>query len=325
MTYAKIIGTGMYVPEKVLTNFDLEKIVDTSDQWITERTGIKERRIASADMMTSDLAKEASIRALESAKVSPEDIDMIIVATITADYLFPTASCILKDKIGNKKAAAYDVSAGCTGLIYALATANAFIKSGIYKNILVVGVESLTKVTNWKDRNTCVLFGDGASAMVLTASDEPGIIDLYLNADRDRDLNLYIPASGTSKEITCEDIKEGKNKIYMNGSAIFKLGVRAMASASKEVLKKHNMTNDDIDWLVPHQANIRIIQSVAKQLKLDMNKVITNIHKYGNTSAASIGIAFDEAVREGKVKKGDTVLFTAFGAGLTWGSLLFRF
>ncbi len=324
MVHARIIGTGAYVPEDILTNHDLEQIVDTSDQWITERTGIKVRHRVK-DETTSDLAAKAAIRALEMAQLDANELDLIIVATITPDYIFPSVSCLIKSKIGAKRAAAFDLSAGCSGLVYGLSVAKSFIISGQYRHILVIGAEVLTSIVNWEDRNTCVLFGDGAGAVVVGPSEEPGIIDYIIAADDKDAMELCLPAGGVAQPITCELIEEKQNKLYMNGAAIFKLGVKAMATVSRNILKKNHMTPADIDWLIPHQANIRIIQSVGELLKIDPQKVIINVENYGNTSAASIGLALDEAIRDGRIQKGHHVVLTAFGAGLTWAGMLFRY
>lgn len=323
MHYSRIIGTGSYTPEKILTNHDLEKMVDTSDEWITERTGINYRHIAE-NVDNSEMASQAAQRALEAGHLSPEKLDMIIIATVTPDYIIPSMACLVKDKIGASNAAAFDLNAGCTGLIYGLTMADGMIRSGIYQSILVIGAEKLTSLTNWSDRNTCVLFGDGAGAILLHQDDHPGIIDTSLAADSRDAMELFIPAGGSSYPLTPESLNEKKNKIYMNGSAIFKLGVKAMASISKKVLKKNNLSIHDLDWLIPHQANQRIIDSVSDLLKIDKNKVIVNLQNYGNTSAASIGIALDEAMRDGRILSGQQILLTAFGAGLTWGSILIR-
>ena len=325
--YAKISGTGMYVPDKVLTNFDLEKIVDTTDEWIKTRTGMSERHLASEDQAASDLAYEASLKAIESARIRAKDLDMIIVATISGDYAFPSTACILQQKLGLKGFPAFDVSAGCTGWVYAANIAKQFIENGIAKHILVIGVEILTKITNWKDRGTCVLFGDGAGATVISRAKERDIsrfIDSELAADGTQHELLIQKAGGSRLPATKETVKENLHTVYMEGNKIFKNAVRSMYNACEIVLKRNQLDVHSIDWLITHQANLRIIQALGKKLKINENKVIINIEKYANTSSATIPMALDEAIRSKKIRHGDIVLLASFGAGLTSGSLLIR-
>jgi 3-oxoacyl-[acyl-carrier-protein] synthase-3 len=323
---SKIIGTGHYCPERVLTNFDLEKMVETSDEWIVTRSGVRERRIAAPEQAGSDLALLASGTALSSAGVGPEEIDGIIVGTVTGDMVFPATSCLLQDRLGASKAAAFDMNAACCGFVFGVSVAHALIASGQMNKVLVVGVEVLSKFTDWKDRATCVLFGDGAGAVVLDAC-EPGegILATYTKSDGALSDLLHLPAGGSRKPATAETIASGEHFIKMKGDGVFKYAVRAMEDAAHQALERANLTIDDVDVLVPHQANIRIIDAVQSRLKIPGHKIVVNLDRFGNTSSATIPIAFDEAVRSGRVKKGDVVLFVAFGGGLTWGSVLFRY
>jgi len=325
MIRARIVGTGSYVPEKVLTNQDLEKMVDTSDEWITTRTGVKERRITSNGEASSTLATHAAQRALEMAGISPEELDLIIVGTITPDMIFPSVGCLLQDKIGAKRAVAFDIFAGCTGFIYALSVADSLIKNGNYQKALVVGAENMSKIADYQDRSTCALFGDGAGAAVLVREEsERGIISTHLHSDgRYADL-LYQPGGGTAIPATHESVDKRLHYLKMDGNKLFKIAVKSLEETVLETLAFNNMKNDEIDLLIPHQANLRIIQAIAKRLNLPEEKVFVNIQKYGNTSSASIPIALDEANREGRIKDGDLLLFNAFGAGLTWGAALVR-
>lgn len=321
--YVRIIGTGSAAPDQILTNFDLEKMVETSDEWITERTGIKERHIAPAGMAGSDYAYQAAKKAMHAAGITAKDIDMIIVGTVTPDAPLPSTACILQDKLGAKNAAILDIVAACSGFIYGLAIARSMIMIGQAKTVLVVGVELLTRITDWRDRNTCVLFGDGAGAAIVTASDKPGgIINTYLKGDGSLAHLLQIPYGGTRVPLTAENINDPKRYIQMEGPEIFKAAVKAMGEAATKILEICNVNSDDISLMIPHQANIRIIEATARRIKLPMDRVFVNIHKYGNTSAASIPIALDEAVRSGRVKKGDKIVLVAFGAGFTWGATL---
>ncbi len=322
---AGILGTGYYLPEKILSNKDLEKIVDTSDEWITERTGIKERRIAADDEATSDLAIKAAEMALKDAKVSPADLDLIIVATLTSDRIIPSTACMIQERLGAKKAAAFDLSAACSGFAYGLTVAAQFIQCGAYKKTLVIGAETLSKYINWEDRNTCVLFGDGAGAAVLGPVEEGyGILGFDLGSDGSGGDAIQIPSSGSLMPVSKESIDQRLNLIHMNGKEVFKFAVKAMGNTVKRSLEWAGMAKEDIDWLVPHQANIRIIQSAAKRLAMPMEKVVVNIQKYGNMSAACIPIALAEAAAEKRFKKGDIIALSGFGAGLTWASCIIR-
>jgi len=325
MIHARIIGTGSYVPKKVVTNHDLEKLIDTSDTWITERTGIKERRIAEKGEMTSDLAYEASHRALKAAKLSPLDLDLILVATTTPDMIMPNCGCVLQEKLGAKKAAAFDLYAACSGFIYGLSVANAYIKSETYKNVLVVGAEILSRFTDWEDRTTCVLFGDGAGAVVLQRhAGKRGILSTHLHSDGSFGNVLNIPGGGTLHPPSHETIDKRMHFIKMKGNETFKAAVRALEDVAQEALAFNKIKPEDIDLLIPHQANLRIIQAMAQRLKLPMEKVVLTLPKYGNTSAASIPMAMDEAVRDNRIKDNDLIMLEAFGGGLTWGSALVR-
>lgn len=325
--YAAITGTGSYLPETVLTNFDLEKMVDTSDEWIQQRTGIVERRIADNDVATSDLSVQAARLAIKHAQIDPLDIQMILVATVTPDTFFPSTACYVQKGIGSKNASAMDISAACAGFLYGLDLANGLILSGQYDTILVVGGEVFNNIVDWQDRNTCVLFGDGAGAAVVQATEEPkGILSSYIGSDGDyADINLLgIPAGGSRMPVTTEAIDQHLDKIQMNGREVFKLGVRLMPEAAERALKKANVSVDEIDLLIPHQANLRIIEAVGHRLGVPREKVYVNVDKYGNTSAATVIIALDEAIRDGTAKPGDLILLVTFGAGLTWGSTLIR-
>jgi 3-oxoacyl-[acyl-carrier-protein] synthase III len=316
--YSRIIGTGSYLPAKVLTNYDLEKMVETSHDWIVSRSGIEERHIAADGELTSDLALQASRRAIEAAGVKPEEIDLIIVATTTPDQIFPSTACILQDKLGIRQGAAFDVQAVCSGFIYALNTADLFIRGGQARNVLVVGAEVLSRVLDWTDRSTCVLFGDGAGAVVLQASDEPGIMGAKLHADgSQRDL-LHADARISQGKV------EGNPYVFMDGQGVFKFAVRALSEVVEELLVDQGLQNSDIDWLVPHQANIRIIDATARKLGLGMDKVVLTVAKHGNTSAASIPLALDTAVRDGRIQPGQKLLMEAVGGGFTWGAVLVR-
>jgi len=320
---ARIVGTGMAVPERILTNADLEKIVDTSDEWIVTRSGIKERRIADENTAASDLALEASLKALNDAKVKGEELDLIIVGTVTPDFTLPSTACILQDKLRNKKAAVMDIVAACAGFIYGLSIGKAFIDVGQFKNVLVIGVEILSKFTNWEDRNTCVLFGDGAGAVVIQPSKEKGgILATYLCGDGSLANLLHAPIGGTRTRLTKENFDLKQHNIIMAGSEVFKSAVRAMGDSALKVIEQAGIKSEEIDLLIPHQANIRIIEATARRLKMPMEKVYVNIDKYGNTSSASVPIALDEARRKGRIKKGDKVLLVAFGGGFTWGGAL---
>lgn len=322
MTFARIIGTGGYLPEKVLTNLELEKMVDTSDQWIVERTGIRERRIAATGETSCDLGENASRRALAMAGLEAKDIDLIIVATTTPDQIFPSTACLLQQRLGSRGCPAFDVQAVCTGFVYALAIADKFFRTDAAKHALVVGTETLSRIIDWHDRDTCVLFGDGAGAVVLAADNNPGIISSHLHADGQYKDLLQVPA-GVSKGY--EKVVNGAAYMRMEGSEVFKVAVTTLGKIVDETLAANNMKKSDIDWLVPHQANTRIIGATAKKLGLPMDQVVLTIDRHGNTSAASIPLAFDEAVRDGRIKRNEMVLMEAFGGGFTWGSVLLKF
>lgn len=314
-----IKGIGSYTPPKILTNFDLEKIVDTSDEWIVTRTGIRERHIAEPDVATSDLSFEAAKMALDSANLTPEDIDLIIVATVTPDMLFPATACVLQDKLG-AKCPGFDLSAGCSGLIYALSVGAQFVANGTYDNVLVVGAEVLSKITDWQDRSTCVLFGDGASAIVLGPVERGGFKSFILGADGSGGSLLEIPAGGSRLPASYETVSQRLHYIKMNGREVFKFAVKIMGEAALEAIEKAGLRPSDIDLFIPHQANIRIIESAAERLSLSMDKVFINLDRYGNTSSASVGIALHEALLLGKIKEGSKIVMVGFGAGLTWGA-----
>ncbi len=326
MPWAKIVGTGSYVPAKVLSNADLEKMVETSDEWVVTRTGISERRMASDAEATSDLAVPAAQQALTAANLDPLDLDMILVATATPDMFFPSTACILQDRLGASRAGAMDLSAACSGFIYGLAVANGLLHLGTMKTILLLGAETLTKFVNWTDRNTCVLFGDGAGAVVLRASDgERGILSTHLFADGSKGRLLIIPGGGSRHPVSQAVLDEGLAKIRItNGNEVFKVAVRAMEDACLTALKHNGLEPADVDLLVPHQANLRIINALGQRLGIPESKVCVNLQKYGNTSAASIPLALNDAVQAGRLKAGDLVLLCAFGGGLTWGSALIR-
>jgi len=316
--YSKVIGTGSYLPSKVLTNADLEKMVDTSHEWIYSRSGIAERRIAAEGERTSDLALEASRRAIEAAGISADEIDLIIVATTTPDQVFPSTACILQDKLGTKSGAAFDVQAVCAGFIYALTTADMYIRSGKVRNALVVGAETLSRLLDWKDRTTCVLFGDGAGAMVLQASDEPGIINTRLRADGSQRGLLEAPGYIGNGAI------QGNPYIHMDGQGVFKFAVKVLSEVVDEVLDGTGVAPSDIDWLIPHQANIRIMEATTKKLGLARDRLVVTVDRHGNTSAASIPLAVDTAVRDGRVQPGQHILLEGVGGGFTWGAALIR-
>ncbi|AHM65573.1 beta-ketoacyl-ACP synthase III [Paenibacillus polymyxa] len=316
-----VIGTGKYVPEKILTNKDLEEIVETSDEWIVSRTGIQERHIAAPEQATSDLAYEAAVKALESAGMTAQDLDLIIVATVTPDMAFPSTACILQDKLGAKGAAAFDLSAACSGFVYGLATATSFIKTGIYNNALIIGADCLSRITDYTDRNTCVLFGDGAGAVVIGEVPEGrGFQSFDLGAEGAGGTLLKLEAGGSRLPASADTLANKQHYIYMNGREVFKFAVRVMGTATVDVLEKAGLSKDDIDLFVPHQANIRIIQSAMQRLDLPEEKVVINVNKYANTSAASIPLALVEAAEEGRMKEGDRILMVGFGGGLTWGA-----
>ena len=326
MTFAAgIIGIGCYLPEKKLTNQDLEKMVDTSDAWITERTGIKTRHIAAPDQATSDLAYEAAVRALADADTKPEELDLIIVATESPDYKYPSTACLLQARLGAKNAAAFDLSAGCSGFVYGLGIGSQSIVSGLYKKILLVGAETLSRITDWTDRNTCVLFGDGAGAAGLGRVEKGyGVLSLDLGADGSGGSHLIQPAGGSRKPTTHETVDAHEHLIHMDGQDVFKFAARRMPYACRKVLQKAGMTIDDVALLVPHQANLRIIDNAIDRLKIDRDRVWINIDKHGNMSAACVPVCLTEAQEAGRLKKGDNVIMVAFGAGLTWAGALVK-
>jgi 3-oxoacyl-[acyl-carrier-protein] synthase III len=320
--YSRITGTGGYLPEKILTNSDLEKMVDTTDQWIEERTGIRKRHVAAEGEYTCDLAEKAARKAIEMAGLDPQEIDLIVVATTTADQVFPSTACLLQARLGIQGPAAFDVQAVCTGFIYALGVADKFIRTGSARKALVVGAETFSRILDWSDRNTCVLFGDGAGAVILEASEEPGVISTHLHADGAYESLLRVP-TGISRGYDL--LQEGKAYVEMRGNEVFKMAVTTLGRIVDETLAANNMKKSDVDWLIPHQANIRIIKATAKKLHTPMERVVVTVHDHGNTSAASVPLALDVAVRDGRIKRGETILMEAFGGGFTWGSVLAKF
>lgn len=320
MKYSKIIGTGAYVPEQVVTNAALAKTVNTSDEWIVERTGIHRRHIAAADETTSSLAFEASKRALAAAQLRAEDLDCIIVATTTPEKVLPSTSCLLQSYLNVPGIPAFDLGAACAGFIYALSVADQFIKTGQYKNILVVGAELMSSIVDWEDRGTCILFGDGAGAVVLQAAEDPGIISSHLRADGNYKTQLYVPTGLTNRAVPDEP-----TYVRMRGQEVFKFAVKALGDIVEETLAANNLSATAIDWLVPHQANLRIIQATAKKLNLTMDKVILTIDEHANTSAASIPLALDAGIRDGRIQRGHTVLLEGIGGGFVWGAVLLTY
>lgn len=324
MQNAKIIGTGSYLPTKILTNEDLEKMVDTNHEWIITRTGISERRIAEDNEATSDVAAKAALKAMKNSNIKPGEIDLIIVTTNSQDMIFPATACLVQKKIKAVNAATFDLQAGCSGAVYALITAWHYIATGFYNNVLIIGAETLSKFVDWTDRNTCILFGDGAGAAVLKASQEEGILSGCLAGDGSYDDLIMIPAGLSKNPASHESVDKKMHYVKMKGNEVFKLAVKHMKRTSVKTLEKCNLSVEDVDCLIPHQANIRIISALIRVLKIKKDKVYINLDKYGNTSAASVMIALDEAVKEGKIKNGDIVVLTAFGAGLTSGSLVLK-
>lgn len=319
MIYSRIAGTGSYLPEKVLSNKDLEKIVDTSDEWIRDRTGITKRHIVADNETTTDLAYAASIKAIEAAGIANQDIDLIIVATTTPTRIFPSTAALLQEKLNVRGCPAFDIQAVCTGFVYALTVADKFIQSGSAKNVLVVGAEALSRILDWTDRNTCVLFGDGAGAVILQASESPGIISTHIHCDGSYNHLLHVPTGPGSV------LSEEASYIEMQGNEVFKIAVNTLSQIVDETLTANQLDKQDIDWLIPHQANIRIIAATARKLNMSMDRVVVTVQDHGNTSAASIPLALDVAVRDGRVKRGETMLLEAFGGGFTWGSALITF
>lgn len=320
--YSRITGTGGYLPEKILTNHDLEEIVETSDQWIRERTGIEKRHIAAEHETTCDLAEQAAIRAMEAANKNADDIDLIIVATTTPDRIFPSTACLLQQRLGVHGGAAFDIQAVCTGFVYALGIADKFIKTGAARCALVVGAETLSNIVDWNDRGTCVLFGDGAGAVILEASEEAGILSTHLHADGQYE-SLLTVSGGISDDY--DSLKNGEAFIRMKGNEVFKMAVNTLGRIVDETLAANNLEKTDIDWLIPHQANTRIINATARKLKMSMDHVVVTVDQHGNTSAASVPLALDVAVRDGRIQRGEMLLLEAFGGGFTWGSALIKF
>jgi 3-oxoacyl-[acyl-carrier-protein] synthase-3 len=324
-TGVRIAGVGHFVPERVITNADLERMLDTSDDWITTRTGMKERHAARLDEPTSDLALAASRNALAQAGLEPADLNCIIVATVTPDYAFPATACVLGSKLGIPGIAAFDMEIGCSGFIYGLTVASSLVRTGVFKRVLLVGAEELTRLVNYDDRSTAILFGDGAGAVVLEATEVDSYLGAELGADGSRPEDLYLPFSGTAQPPpTAEDVAAKRNTIQMNGREVFRFAVTKMIEATNVALERAGVTADDVTWLIPHQANQRIIDAAAKYLNMPSDRVVVNIDRYGNTSAASIPMALSEAVAAGKLKDGDVILFVGFGAGLSWGAVAWR-
>jgi len=322
VSYARITGTGSFLPEQVMTNKDIEKMVDTTDEWIQERTGIKRRHIAAADEFTVDLATKAAINAMEASGRTKDDIDLIIVATTTPDRVFPSTACLVQQRLDIHGCTAFDVQAVCTGFVYALGIADKFIKSGTHKCALVIGAETLSRIINWTDRGTCILFGDGAGAVMLEADEETGILSTHLHADGSYENLLTVPYGVSDGR---EKMLETEVGIIMKGNEVFKMAVNTLGRIVDETLEFNNLDKSDIDWLVPHQANIRIINATARKLKMSIDQVVVTVHEHGNTSAASVPLALDTAVRDGRIQKGQTVMLEAFGGGFTWGSALLVF
>jgi 3-oxoacyl-(acyl-carrier-protein) synthase III len=320
LNYSRIIGTGGYLPDRVLTNADLEKMVDTTDEWITDRTGIKERHIAADGQTTCDLAEQAARQALDAAGIGKDEIDLIIVATTTPDRVFPSTACLLQQRLDIHGCPAFDIQAVCTGFVYALGVADKFIRAGGVRNALVIGAETLSRIVDWTDRNTCVLFGDGAGAVVLQAGSEPGILSTHMHADGSYE-SLLTTNGGVSEGVQ----GEAGPYIEMSGNEVFKMAVNTLGRIVDETLEANNMDKTEVDWLVPHQANTRIIQATAKKLKMTMDRVVMTVAEHGNTSAASVPLALNTAVRDGRIQRGDVLLLEAFGGGFTWGSALVRY
>lgn len=321
--YSRIAGTGSYLPEKVLTNDDLAKFVDTSDEWIATRTGIRQRHIAAEGETTGDLAFHAATRALEAAGVEASELDLIVLGTTTPDIIFPSTACLVQHRLGANGCPAFDVNAACSGFIYALSVADKFIRSGAAKTALVIGAETLTRMLDWNDRGTCVLFGDGAGAVVLKVDSETGVLSTHLHADGGKKELLYNPV-GVSSGFKPDEENAGV-KVLMTGNEVFKHAVKALDSVVEETLEANGLDRSEIDWLIPHQANLRIIEATAKRLAMPMERVVVTVDRHGNTSSGSVPLALDEAVRSGRVERGQLVLLEAFGGGFTWGSALLRY
>ena len=324
---AVILGTGSELPAKVVTNAALEKLVDTSDEWITTRTGIKERRVLEEGKGNADMAYRASVRALKDAGLEARDLEAIIMGTVTPDYPFPSSACVLEDMLGARKVFSFDVNAACSGFLNALTVADSFIRTGMVRNALVVGSDALSRLLNWKDRATCILFGDGAGAVVVGASHDGahGILSTKLRTDGSYVKTLYVPAGGSLKPASIESVRRNEHTIAMNGKEVFKVAVRSMEEISREALDEAGVGVDEVSLIIPHQANLRIINALAERLHVPMSKVMVNLERYGNTSAASVPVALDEARREGRIRHGDIVLLNAFGAGFAWGAAVIRF
>jgi 3-oxoacyl-[acyl-carrier-protein] synthase III len=316
MIYSKINATGSYLPERILSNKDLEKSLDTTDEWIVSRTGIKERHIIGDDETTSDMAYKAALDALKSSTINPSEIDLIIVATTTPDKVFPSTACSVQNKLNIGECPAFDIQAVCSGFIYALSIADKFIKTGAKKNILVIGADAMSRITDYTDRSNAILWGDGAGAVILTAIDKPGILSTHIHSEGKYESMLHVPRSNNPSK---------KDTIEMQGNQVFKMAVNTLDRIVDETLNANNLMKSDIDWLVPHQANIRILEATAKKLEMPMDKVVVTLDKHGNTSAASIPLALDYGVKSGKIKSGETILMEAFGGGFTWGSALIKY
>jgi 3-oxoacyl-[acyl-carrier-protein] synthase-3 len=317
MKYSRIAGTGSYLPERILTNAELERMIDTTDEWIYTRTGIRERHLAAEGEATSDMALNAAKQAIAAAQIDPQEIDLIVLATTTPDRIFPSTACMLQQKLGIRNCPAFDLQAVCSGFVYALATADNFIRAGSAKCVLVVGADAMSRVTDWTDRSNCILWGDGAGAVILKASDEEGIISSHIHADGNYADMLTVPYGVANQEAS--------KTVLMEGNTVFKMAVNTLDSIVDDTLDHNGLEKAHIDWLVPHQANIRILQSTAKKLGMSMDRVVITVDKHGNTSAASIPLALDVAVRDGRIKRGETVLMEAFGGGFTWGSVLMKY
>ena len=322
MIYSRIEGTGRYLPERIMTNADLEKIVETSDEWIRTRTGVERRHVAAEDEKTSDLCVKAAMQAIEAADIGIDEIDLIIVGTTSPDLIFPNIATIIQDRMDIHGCPAFSIEAACTGFIYALSTADKFIRAGEAQCALVIGAEVITKLIDWSDRSTCVLFGDGAGAVIVKPSDKPGIISTHLGADGQYRELLYYPV-GVSNNLAQAGV--GDSRILMSGNEVFKVAVKTLGAVAEEALVANNIDKEELDWLVPHQANLRIIQATAKRLGLPMEKVIQTVQDHGNTSAASVPMALDVGVRDGRIERGQLILMEAFGGGFTWGSVLMRY
>lgn len=322
MSYSRILGTGRYLPEKMVTNADMEKLVDTSDEWIRTRTGIERRHIAAEKETTCDLAEQAARRAMDAAGIGPEDLDLIVVGTTTPDQVFPNVGCLLQERFGIHDCPAFSLETACTGFIYALSIADKFVRLGDATHALVIGAETLTRLVDWQDRSTCVLFGDGAGAVILGPSEEPGILSSHLHADGNYKDLLYFP-SGVSKNFN--DWRAGNNYIQMKGNEVFRVAVKTLGGMVSEALSDAGIGSQDVDWLIPHQANLRIIEATAKRLKMSMDKVVVTVQDHANTSSASVPMALDVAVRDGRIQRGQTLLLESFGGGFTWGSVLLKY